>query len=243
MRSDTFDPETQVFEFSHIPKCGGTTVHHFLEQLMDGKYTHCFPGSGWEDRMPDVWGAGGHQLRGQNPISTRDEKEVVRLIIMREPLQRFMSFYRHMKDNPGHYLAKRASAHISSALDFARYCETHQISEFINLQSQFVVGHGGDHNNIDEVLTTFNAEFDFYAPLEMLSVLRILLSDFFGKEPPALVSRNISKPFELPAAERKAVADVVYRNNANDLQLYLECNKRFMEFLAQRANLLAADAS
>lgn len=227
MRRDTFDPQTQVFDFTHIPKCGGTTVHDYLEKLMDDRYIHCFPGSGWEEKMPTMWGAGGHQLRDQNPIS-RKPKEVVRLIIMREPLQRFISFYKHILDHPGHYLSVRPEVKGASALQFAKYCEAADITEFSNLQSRFVAGPKGDMHDLPFLLKTIKTEFDFAAPLHMLSTLRPMLAQFFGKPAPELVSRNISKPFTLPPAEMKAVAEVVYRNNFYDLQVYQACVDKFV---------------
>lgn len=235
MRSDTFDHKTQSFDFSHVPKCGGTTVHHFLKQLMDDRYVHCSPDSGWREHMRQAWGAGGHQLRGQNPISQRKRKEIVRLIILREPLQRFLSFHRHVNDHPGHYLAQVPGLRGASVLDFARYCEANKVKEFFNLQSRYVVGVRGDKDDLGEVLEKFT-EFDFFAPLEMLPWLRVELSRFFQKEPPALVAQNVSKPSALMPADIAAAAEIVYKHNFNDLQLFHACNKRLMDVLLARGS-------
>ena len=235
MRTGRFDPATQVFDFSHVPKCGGTTVHDFLGRLTDDNYMLCDPHTGWQKRIDTLWGAGGHQTRGQNPISQRKGFEVVRLIIMREPLQRILSFYRHVRNNPGHYLAVRPEVKGKTLLEFAQYCEDSQNREFCNLQSQFVTGPHGDHTDLQFVLDTFDREFDFYGPLSMLPVLREELSRFFGKPSTELVSRNVSREVPLDQAEVRAVADIVYRNNYNDVQLYNACVDKFMRFLDQRA--------
>lgn len=235
MRNDTFDPETQSFDFTHIPKCGGTTVHHFLKQLMDSHYQHCAPDTGWREHIENAWGAGGHQLRGQNPISKRKNKEIVRLIILREPLQRFLSFYRHVVDHPNHYLAQTFDARSSSVLDFAHFCVKNEVKEFFNLQSSFVVGPRGNKDDLAEVLKKFE-EFDFFAPLDMLPWLRIVLSQFFQKEPPALISQNISKPAALMSAEIEAAAEIVYKHNFNDLQLFHACNRKFIDVLLSRGS-------
>lgn len=235
MRTDTFDPQKQVFDFTHIPKCGGTTFYGLLEELMDGNYVHCFPGSGWEERLPHVWGAGGHQLRDQNPISRRS-KEVVRLVIMREPLQRFISFYRHILDHPKHYLAARPEVKGASAIGFAKFCESAKIMEFDNLQSRFIAGQDGNYKDLDFVLKTFQNDFDFYAPLTMIDQLGVELSRYFGKPAPKLVKRNVSKPFELPSNELEELAEIVYRNNFYDAQLYNACMDRFMTYLLHKGD-------
>lgn len=235
MRAGRFDPETQVLDFSHVPKCGGTTVHDFLRRLTDDNYMLCDPHTGWQDRIDTLWGAGGHQMRGQNPISRRKGYETVRLIILREPLQRILSFYRHVSSHPGHHLALRPEVKGQSLLKFVQYCEDSQNKEFSNLQSRFVAGPRGDHTDLAFVLETFDREFDFYAPLQMLPVLREELSRFFGKTSTKLVSRNVSREVPLDEDEVRAAADIIYRNNYNDLQLYHACVDKFMRFLDQRA--------
>lgn len=231
MRDGRFDPQTQVLDFSHVPKCGGTTVHDFLHRLMDGAYVHCAPGTGWEAHFDAALGAGGHQTRGQNPISQRPGKQIVRLIILREPLQRILSFYRHVRNHPNHYLARRPEMKDASLLKFVTSCRDAKVSEFHDLQSQFVVGPGGNPQDLNQVLETFDSEFDFYAPLHMLPVLREELSRFFGKAGVDLASKNVSREVPIDPAEVRAAADIVYAHNYNDLQLYEACNKKFMRFL------------
>ena len=234
MRDGRFDPETQVLDFSHVPKCGGTTVHDFLYRLMDGRYVHCAPGLGWEDRIDAAVGAGGHQLRGQNPICHRPGKKAVRLIILREPLQRMLSFYRHVNNHPNHYLSIRPEVKGASFADFARYCRDAKVREFHDLQSQFVVGAKGNPQDVAQVIDTFESAYDFYAPLQMLPVLREELSRFFGKPAPDLVSRNVSREVPIDPTEVRAAADIVYAHNYTDLQLYDACTTRFMRFLDDR---------
>ena len=231
MRAGRFDPQTQVLDFSHVPKCGGTTVHDFLSRLMDARYEHCFPGSGWEARIDNALGAGGHHMRGQGPINRLPGKKVVRLIILREPLQRLTSFYRHIRNHPGHYLAVRPEVKGKSFVDFVRYCRDAKVREFYDLQSQFVVGPKGNPQDVNQVLDTFDTEFDFYAPLHMLPTLREELSAFFGKPAPALVSKNVSKEVPIDPAEIRAAADIIYTHNYTDLQLYNACTDKFMRFL------------
>lgn len=231
MHAGRFDPETQVLDFSHVPKCGGTTVHDFLYRLMDGAYVLCAPGLDWEARIDDAAGAGGHQMRGQNPICHRPGKNAVRLIILREPLQRILSFYRHVRNHPNHYLAMRPELKNKSIVDFAHYCRDSNVREFHDLQSQFVVGPNGNPQDVTQVLETFDSAFDFYAPLHMLPVLREELSRFFGKPNIELKSKNVSKEVPLDPAEVRAAADIIYTHNYNDLQLYEACNKKFMRFL------------
>ena len=183
--------------------------------------------------MPTLWGAGGHQLRDQNPIRLTS-KEVVHLIVMREPLQRFISFYKHVLDHPEHYLAKLPEVKGADALTFAEYCERADVYEFSNLQAKYIAGPRGDANDLSFLLETFHSKFDFYAPLNMLEELQSDLSIFFGKPTQKMEARNKSKPFELPHDQLEAVANVVYRNNFYDIQLYQACVERFMGQLLRK---------
>ena len=240
MRDGRFDPETQVLDFSHVPKCGGTTVHDFLYRLMDGNYVHCAPGLKGQDKIATALGAGGHQMRGQNPICHRPGRSTVRLIILREPLQRLMSFYRHVCNHPKHYLAIRPEVQGKGFVDFVTYCRDAKVREFYDLQSQFVVGPKANPQNVARVLETFDSHFDFYAPLHMLPVLREELSRFFGKPAPELVSKNISKEVPLDPEEVRRAADIVYTHNYTDLQLYHACTDKFMRFLDDRRRTAGA---
>lgn len=239
MRAGRFDPTTQVFEFNHVPKCGGTTLHDFLSRLMDGRYVHCRPNTDWKADFPAAVGAGGHQLCGQNPIAHRKNREVVRLIVLREPLQRILSFHRHVRTNPEHYLARRRGVGRMGFADFVRYCDRARVPEFFDLQSHYVAGPQGDASDLNAVLTRFDA-YDFYAPLPMLPVLRTELARFFGKPAEDLVARNVSDAVAVDDAEVRAVAPIVYRRNYNDLQLYHACCDKFMRFLDARGGSAAA---
>lgn len=232
MSASRFDPETQSFVFCHVPKCGGTTMHAFLEEVMQGHYVHCAPGNDWQERVPTAWGAGGHQVNGQNPLSQRRNKEIIRLVVLRDPLDRFLSFWRHIQDHPNHYLAQRPGVREMSPSQFAEYAVAEKLYEFHNLQSKYVVGPRRDFKDLATVLRAFRDEFRFCAPVEHLEHLFRQLNAFFGRSVNVPERRNVSTPAALSPAEIRKTGRIVYNHNFNDLQLYLECTRRFASDLS-----------
>lgn len=225
-----FNPEEQFFVFCHVPKSGGTTLHRHLENLMPRKYVHVRPGIDWESTMGDMVGAGGHQMNNQSPIFRgREKKRPLRMIVLRDPLQRFLSFYRHIQDHPKHYLSSRPGVMDQSPSEFAAYCRDEGIFEFDNLQSKYVTGPQRDHTDLDLVLQVFRNEFEIFAPLESFDALVGQLNRIFGKNAPYPKSQNVSRVRNIMPNEIEATAEIVYKANYNDLQLYLDCTRRFLK--------------
>lgn len=227
----TFDESQQVFVFCHVPKCGGTTTHNYLEMLTRGRYVHCFPNGDWKERISSAVGAGGHQMNGQSPILQKTQKKVVRLIILREPVERFLSFYKHIQDHPNHYLSKQPGVMAMTPVELAQHCIEKKILEFFDLQSKYVMGPQRPIKSASEVVEVFHAEFDFYATLEHINFAYERLASFFDAEAPPVSIKNISKPRKIPKAEMQRLAELVYEHNYNDLQLYIACNRRMIEAL------------
>lgn len=204
-------------------------MHAYLETLMDGSYIHLHPGVDWESQIGNVLGAGGHQVNNQNPLFKRRDRQPLRMIVMREPLQRFMSFFRHINDNPHHHLARRPGVTDMTPSEFAEFCAREGIAEFDNVQSKYVVGESRDHSDLETVLSVFDSEFPLFAPIECLPQLMTELSRIFGKKLSLPQKKNVSSVIEISPDEVQKTADIVYSHNYNDLQLYLRCTERFVQ--------------
>ena len=81
------------------------------------------------------------------------------MIVIREPLQRFMSFFRHINADPAHYLSRQTGVMDMILSEFAEFCAREEVEEFGNLQSKYVVGLSRDHSDLETVLSVFDSEF------------------------------------------------------------------------------------
>lgn len=126
--SSPFDIAYHRFEFIHIPKCGGTSIHRRLAEVLGPAYSFgrrflsdakvAIANREGSESIPvakdksfasmraKLLGAGAHVGCGMNPINQFAPSGVmmVRFAIVREPLERLASLRRHCLDHPAHRL-------------------------------------------------------------------------------------------------------------------------------------------
>lgn len=114
-----FDINYHRFEFVHIPKCGGTSLHRRFSEVLGSRYQYgkkflevsrATNSQGIHAELGNLrktlLGAGAHTGSGLNPINQIAPYGVVmiRFAIIRDPLQRLASLRRHCLDHPAHRL-------------------------------------------------------------------------------------------------------------------------------------------
>jgi len=99
-----FDPSQHALIFTHVPKCGGTSLHETLAGLIGRDRYRVFTGEPYDRALlPKLLGAGGHQRFGQNPTHAQG-RGIVYVTVLRDPLDRFRSFFNHVRRVEGHPL-------------------------------------------------------------------------------------------------------------------------------------------
>lgn len=89
--------------FTHIPKCGGASLHQTLRDIFGDAYQQFPERRGEAKPLPSLRAAGGHQTFSTNPLHER-RTNLVYITVLRDPVDRFVSFYRHVISHPEHHL-------------------------------------------------------------------------------------------------------------------------------------------
>lgn len=201
-------------------------MHKFLAEVMQSRYLYITANVDWQSQIAGAIGSGGHQINNANPIFEREGLEPVRMIILREPLERFLSFYKHVQDNPRHYLAGRPGVLGMSPLQFAHHCVETDVTEFKNLQARYVVGSERSYSDFSELTRIFDDEFSFFAPLKNINNLFDKINNFFGTDVSYPRKENVSTKRAFDSSDWQEMAEIVYAANAADVRLYSHCLER-----------------
>jgi len=107
-----FDPKKHLFVFTHIPKCGGTSVHDCLKSMLKEKYVAITPDTPMDHIDKHIWGIGGHFNFGGVYPWILDGRRPIYMTILRHPWSRFVSYFHHVAFKPDHPIHKCVSQSI-----------------------------------------------------------------------------------------------------------------------------------
>ena len=146
------------------------------------------------------------------------EKNRVYVTLLRNPIDRFVSFYHHVQARPYHHLSKAHPELLEMApLDFARKLVSIGNREISNLQCKMITGRGGVPGV--KAVNHARAQFTICAPLTKQDRIIAWLARAAGVEAPATQRLNTSKaqkPVELDAVTRAYIEGL----NADDMVLF-----------------------
>jgi hypothetical protein len=224
---DTLDPQ-DLLVFVHIPKAAGTS----LNDLFEGIYGRTFLNvsnhrRAWEGRRPDPGGIrclaghfryGWHRRLGAGErVSPQSDgifegRRIRYVTVVRDPVERFQSFYRYVQSRPKHRL-HAAAAGLSPR-------------EFVDLLDASGVREGWDLQH-RQVGCALGERFFLAAPLPRLGEFVEVLGQAMGwPARPEVPHSNRSRKEAFPGFD-EALLDLVRERNPRDAELYAEVERRF----------------
>jgi hypothetical protein len=105
--------------FLHIPKCGGTAFANAIHRLFPPSAID--PARLWDDVIHRTFANGGlvHGHFGPAPIDEFESRPLT-VSVLRDPVTRVVSHYRHIRRDPGHYFHARVNQPRYGFHDFVR---------------------------------------------------------------------------------------------------------------------------
>lgn len=220
--------EKEFLLFVHIPKCGGTSVHHALRRLLKGRYLHLPPlKSNWPQSIDfsKLLGGGGHQPVGMSPLEKVD-RPIRYISITRNPLDRYISYYRHVQTDENHYLRDREGFVGVDITTFARNLIDLGVMESANTQCAYLAGRTGA--GFDEAQEIINQNNINVIPSPSLDDFFQKLYKSQGREYET-DRRNVSTyELSLDQAARRKLSAQIREANEDDYKLYKWTESRYM---------------
>lgn len=231
-RGGRIDFASEVLVFVHVPKCGGTSTHAMLSDMLGpGRYALISPrhvwrqsDADWREALAEVWGAGGHQPFEQNPIVPGGKPRVY-VSLVREPFDRFISFYSHVQRHPSHYLnLRRRELRDMDPLAFARVLAEDGNQEISNLQTRMLSGKTSGPPRAETAIDTIERNFSLVGCIEFPAHFESGIAALTGR-PASAFPHERRRPQAAPA-ESRALRDLIHALNEEDLKVHEHVKRR-----------------
>jgi hypothetical protein len=159
-----FSTEIHTLIFTHIPKCGGTSLHKTFEGLLGKDKYRVFIGPAIaEQDLSKLRGGGGHQRFGNNPLH-HVRSNIVYTTVLRNPFKQFISYYYHLKRDEHHILRLKYPEIVNySPLELIHFLSSIDNRSANNIQSLMLAPKA---RSIDEVIEHVESNYSIVGTLE-----------------------------------------------------------------------------
>ncbi len=217
----TMDKEREALVFTHIPKTAGTSLHEAISSALDGDYAVLTPATVSKIDFDSIGGVGGHQPFLATPLG-KTKRNMVHITILRDPVDRLVSFHGHVKANPNHALL-RLYPQIKDLgpLEFAEFLSARDYGDIRNLQCHMVCG-----NRVSASFGTASASlrnnFSVFGTVENLDLFLHRLAILLGVDQIDMPFKNKGKAkrAELAYKEQRALKAFVHKISPEDVSLF-----------------------
>ncbi len=234
----SFNPDSHIFIFTHIPKCGGTSIHKMLNEILEGKYVYVEPNQNTgnisdelKKQLKLAVGAGGHQGFQKNPIIHHQSmnKNRVYSITVREPYERYLSFYRHVQSRPRHYLRKKyPDLSEMNPIQLANCMLEDNNVEISNHMTKMLVGLEHSKPTSDAAINILENNYSIITTMEHIDYFIFVISKIVGRPLPDMATLNTTKNKNSNLSQNNLIElkKLIYSINLEDNRLYEYARQR-----------------
>jgi hypothetical protein len=224
--------------FLHIPKCGGTTLHHLIEQQYEPQEIYTVPAVSWQEEcyqgLKNKWAPDmkkrirvvkGHMLYGWHTAFGDDPFTYI--TFLRHPVDRIASLYHFSRNSNGaHYLAEEAEKY--SLAEFAAL----DVTELRNYMTHSIAGYlGVDRAILSKAFFNLGRDFSFMGIVERMASGIQVLRNQFGWSGRGVEALNVNPHDEVTEDARIAIE----QHNQLDMELYEAVRSAFWLYEAVRS--------
>lgn len=213
--------EREALVFTHIPKTAGTSLHEAIGAALDGNYAILTPATLSEIEFKTIGGVGGHQPFLATPLS-KTKRQLVHMTILRDPVDRMISFYKHVQARPNHLLSRTyPQLNDKNLLEFVEFLSEENYRDVQNLQCHMISG-ANSEASFEKASRNLRNHFSLFGTVENMDLYLYRMAILLGVDKIDMPFKNKSRPkaLDLEYAEQRALKALINKISAQDVALY-----------------------
>ncbi len=225
-RAWTVTAGPEALFFVHIPKCAGSSFRQVLKHwfgpnavFLDTHDDRALRTAVQRRRAPP------QAIAGHIPFGLHDGLPVrpCYVSLVRDPLDRFVSFYKHARRTAGHSLHPAASRLDLEAFYHFTLADARARAATVAVQCHFL----SRARTFEEARTVIDRRYALLAPTERYAEFVAACAERFGRAPPDAPPRNVGAEVVGIEAARAALGPRIQADHIEDLRLFQYVRETF----------------
>jgi hypothetical protein len=236
--------QENVLIFLHIPKAAGSTLHRIIEKQYEPSTIFTIPSfysskeefrQAAEFQLKEIKVLKGHMFFGLHEVLPNPSTYIT---FLRDPVERIISHYYYVLQNPIHYLYKDVKA---NNMSLKEYAGSGLSLELDNGQTRFIAGFNFlDHSQpasqemLEVAKQNLKSHFAVVGIVEEFNKSLITLRKRFDWKTPFYVKENTTKNRLKKKIISKDTLEVIKKYNELDIELYRYAKDIFEDLVNQQ---------